>query len=105
MLPYQLKRRVVNETNIIEVVSEYVQLKKKGNSMFGLCPFHNDNNPSMSVSDKVKMYNCFSCGAKGNVINFVSKIENITEDQATLKLAKRLGIEIDEKKNAQTIKE
>lgn len=105
MLPYQLKRRVVNETNIIEVVSEYVQLKKKGNSMFGLCPFHNDNNPSMSVSDKVKMYNCFSCGAKGNVISFVSKIENITEDQATIKLAKRLGIEIDEKKNAQAIKE
>lgn len=105
MLPYQLKRRVVNETNIIEVVSEYVQLKKKGSSMFGLCPFHNDNNPSMSVSDKVKMYNCFSCGAKGNVINFVSKIENITEDQATIKLAKRLGIEIDEKKNAQAIKE
>ncbi len=105
MLPYQLKRRVVNETNIIEVVSEYVQLKKKGNSMFGLCPFHNDNNPSMSVSDKVKMYNCFSCGAKGNVISFVSKIENITEDQATIKLAKRLGIQIDEKKNAQTIKE
>lgn len=105
MLPYQLKRRIVNETNIIEVVSEYVQLKKKGNSMFGLCPFHNDNNPSMSVSDKVKMYNCFSCGAKGNVISFVSKIENITEDQATIKLAKRLGIEIDEKKNAQAIKE
>lgn len=105
MLPYQLKRRVVNETNIIEVVSEYVQLKKKGNSMFGLCPFHNDNNPSMSVSDKVKMYNCFSCGAKGNVISFVSKIENITEDQATIKLAKRIGIEIDEKKNAQAIKE
>lgn len=105
MISYQLKRKVVNETNIIEVVSEYVQLKKKGSSMFGLCPFHNDNNPSMSVSDKVKMYNCFSCGAKGNVINFVSKIENITEDQATIKLAKRIGIEVDEKKNAQALKE
>lgn len=105
MIPYQIKRRIVNETSIIEVVSEYVQLKKKGSSMFGLCPFHSDNNPSMSVNDKVKMYNCFSCGAKGNVISFVSKIENITEDQATIKLAKRLGIVIDEKKNAQAIKE
>lgn len=105
MIPYQIKRRIVNETSIIEVVSEYVQLKKKGSSMFGLCPFHSDNNPSMSVNDKVKMYNCFSCGAKGNVISFVSKIENITEDQATIKLAKRLGIVIDEKKNAQAVKE
>lgn len=105
MISYQIKRRVINETNIIDIVSEYVSLKKKGNSMFGLCPFHNDNNPSMSVSDKVKMYNCFSCGAKGNVISFVSRIENITEDQATIKLAKKLGIEIDERKNAQAIKE
>ena len=56
MIPYQLKRKVVNETNIIEVVSEYVQLKKKGNSMFGLCPFHNDNNPSMSVSPAKKVF-------------------------------------------------
>lgn len=105
MLPYQITRRVINETNITEVVSEYVKLKKKGSSMVGLCPFHNDNRPSMSVSEKVKMFNCFSCGTKGNVITFVSKIENITIDQATIKLAKRLGIEVDEKKSAQAIKE
>ena len=105
MINYQLQRRIVNETNITEVVSEYVTLTKKGNSMFGLCPFHNDNNPSMSVSDKVKMYNCFSCGAKGNVISFVSRIENITLDQAAIKLAKRIGIQIDERKNAQALKE
>ena len=105
MIPYQITRRVINETNITEVVSEYVKLKKKGSSMFGLCPFHNDNNPSMSVSEKVKMFNCFSCGAKGNVVNFVARIENISEDQAVIKLAKRIGIEIDEKKSAQAIKE
>jgi DNA primase catalytic core len=105
MINYQLQRRIVNETNITEVVSEYVTLTKKGNSMFGLCPFHNDNNPSMSVSDKVKMYNCFSCGAKGYVINFVSRIENITLEQAAIKLAKRIGIQVDERKNAQALKE
>lgn len=105
MIPYQITRRVINETNITEIVSEYVKLKKKGSSMFGLCPFHNDNNPSMSVSEKVKMFNCFSCGAKGNVVNFVARIENISEDQAVIKLAKRIGIEIDEKKSAQAVKE
>ena len=105
MIPYQITRRVINETKITEVVSEYVKLKKKGSSMFGLCPFHNDNNPSMSVSDKVKMFNCFSCGAKGNVVNFIARIENISEDQAVIKLAKRIGIEIDEKKSAQALKE
>ena len=95
MVPYNIKKRIIDETNIVEVVGEYVSLQKKGNSYFGLCPFHNDNHPSMSVSNHVKMFNCFSCGAKGNVINFVSRYENITEDEACVKLAARLGIKID----------
>ena len=105
MISYAIKKRIVDETNIVEVVGEYVKLHKKGNSHFGLCPFHNDNNPSMSVSNKVKMFNCFSCGAKGNVINFVSRYENITEDQATIKLAERIGIHIDSSAYKQNEKE
>ncbi len=94
MIPYSIRRRIIDETNIVEVVSEYIPLTKKGNSHFGICPFHDDNHPSMSVSNKVKMFNCFSCTAKGNVIDFVSRYENISIDQATVKLANRLGIVI-----------
>ncbi len=94
MIPYSIRRRIIDETNIVEVVSEYIPLTKKGNSHFGVCPFHDDKNPSMSVSNKVKMFNCFSCTAKGNVIDFVSRYENISIDQATVKLADRLGIVI-----------
>lgn len=88
-------KQVVDDANIVEVVNEYVPLKKKGNSFWGICPFHNDSNPSMSVSNNVRMYNCFSCGAKGNVISFVSRFENITESEACIKLAKKLGIKVD----------
>lgn len=94
MIPYTVRRRIVDELNIVEVVSEYIKLEKKGNNHFGICPFHDDNRPSMSVSNKVKMFNCFSCNTKGDVITFVSKYENITLDQATIKLAKRIGLTI-----------
>ena len=94
MISNNVRKQIVNNTSIVEVVSEYLPLTRKGNSYFGVCPFHDDNNPSMSVSDSVKMFNCFSCNTKGNVITFVSKYENISIDQATIKLAKRLGMEI-----------
>ena len=94
MISNNVRKQIVNNTSIVEVVSEYLPLTRKGNSYFGVCPFHDDNNPSMSVSDSVKMFNCFSCNTKGNVISFVSKYENISIDQATIKLAKRLGMEI-----------
>ena len=81
-------------TDIVDIVNEYVPLKRKGKIFFGLCPFHDDKNPSMSVSDSVKMFNCFSCNTKGDVITFVSKYENISVDQAIIKLASRLGIKV-----------
>ncbi len=96
MIPKSVTNKVIEVTDIVEVVSEYVQLKKKGTSYFGLCPFHDDKNPSMSVSGEKKIFNCFSCGTKGNVIYFVAKYENLTMEQATIKLAKRAGIKIDE---------
>lgn len=96
MIPKSVTKQVIDATDIVEVISEYVSLKKKGTSYFGLCPFHDDKNPSMSVSGEKKIFNCFSCGTKGNVIYFVAKHENITFDQATIKLAKRAGIAINE---------
>lgn len=104
MIPNSITKKVIEQTDIIEVVSEYVQLKKKGTSYFGLCPFHDDKNPSMSVSGEKKIFNCFSCGTKGNVIYFVAKHENLTMDQATIKLAKRAGIKIDEHINVKDAK-
>lgn len=94
MISRAIKQKVIDETNIVEVVNEYVPLIKKGNSYLGLCPFHNDSNPSMSVNNDKKVFNCFSCGAKGTVIRFVARHENISDDEATIKLANRLGITI-----------
>jgi DNA primase len=94
MISYSLKKRIVEETNIVEIVGEVVSLQKKGSSYFGLCPFHNDKHPSMSVNNEVKMFNCFSCNTKGNVIQFYSKFHHVTEDEATISLAKRLGIQV-----------
>lgn len=105
MISRDIKQQIINQTNIVEVVGEVVKLTKKGSSYFGLCPFHNDNNPSMSVNNEKRMFNCFSCNTKGNVIYFMSRFHNITEDQATIALAKRLGIEISEASTKEAIKQ
>ena len=104
MIPSSITKKVIDQTDIVEIISEYVQLKKKGTSYFGLCPFHDDKNPSMSVSGEKKIFNCFSCGTKGNVIYFVAKHENLTMEQATIKLAKRAGIKVDEHINVRDAK-
>ncbi len=105
MISQTVKNQVIDQTNIVEVVGEVVSLTKKGSSYFGLCPFHNDNHPSMSVNNEKKMFNCFSCNTKGNVIYFVSRYHNITMDQATITLAKRLGIEISEAQSKEALRE
>lgn len=105
MISQNIKKQIIDQTNIVEVVGEVVKLTKKGSSYFGLCPFHNDNNPSMSVNNEKKMFNCFSCNTKGNVIYFFSRFNNITEDQATISLAKRLGIEVSEATSKEAIRE
>ena len=105
MISQAVKNQVIDQTNIVEVVGEVVSLTKKGSSYFGLCPFHNDNNPSMSVNNEKKLFNCFSCNTKGNVIYFTSRYYNITSDQATIRLAKRLGIEISEAQSKEALKE
>ena len=61
MISQNIKKQIIDQTNIVEVVGEVVKLTKKGSSYFGLCPFHNDNHPSMSVNNEKKIFNCFSC--------------------------------------------
>lgn len=82
--------RKVND--IVDVISSYIPLSKKGKNYFGVCPFHDDTNPSMSVSSDKQIYKCFSCGASGNVISFVMDYEHVDFREALSILAKRCGI-------------
>jgi len=80
--------------DIVDVISGYVTLQKKGNSYFGLCPFHNEKSPSFSVSPDKQMYYCFGCGAGGNVFTFIMQYENYTFPEAMKFLADRVGMEL-----------
>lgn len=85
---------VRSRNDIVEVVSQYVQLKKKGSSYFGLCPFHNEKSPSFSVSGSKQMFYCFGCGEGGNVFSFMMKYENMSFTEAVTVLAERAGMEV-----------
>lgn len=84
------------KNDIVDVVSGYVRLQKKGNSYFGLCPFHNEKSPSFSVSRQKQMYYCFGCGAGGNVFTFLMEYENFTFQEALKTLADRAGVTLPE---------
>ena len=85
---------VRSRNNIVDVVSEYVRLQKKGSSYFGLCPFHNEKSPSFSVSPGKQMFYCFGCGVGGNVFTFLMEYENASFPEVLEKLADRAGIEL-----------
>lgn len=80
--------------DIVDIISKYVPLEQKGKNYFGVCPFHDDHAPSMSVSKDKQIYKCFSCGASGNVFSFIENIENIEFPEAVAKLAEFAGIEV-----------
>jgi len=82
--------------DIVDVISGYVRLQKKGSSHFGLCPFHNEKSPSFSVSQSKQMYYCFGCGAGGNVFTFVMEYENYSFPEALKLLAERAGVDLPE---------
>ena len=84
-----------SKINIVDLISEYVPLTKKGQYYWGICPFHNDKNPSMSVDEKRQTYTCWSCHNSGNVFNFVEQIENISFKETLKKLGSRVGITIE----------
>ena len=85
---------VRSRNNIVDVVSEYVRLQKKGSSYFGLCPFHNEKSPSFSVSPGKQMFYCFGCGVGGNVFTFLMEYENASFPEVLEKLADRAGIQL-----------
>ena len=97
MIDRQTIDRIMNAVDIVDVVSEFVALKKRGTSYKGLCPFHDDTTPSFSVSPVKGVYKCFSCGEAGNAVNFVMKHEQMTYPEALRWLANKYHIEIRER--------
>lgn len=87
---------ITEKNDIVDIISPYVKLKKKGNSYFGLCPFHSEKSPSFSVSPSKQMYYCFGCGEGGNVITFLMRYENDTFQEAIKSLAEKAGINLPE---------
>ena len=84
--------RIRKSANIVDIISSYVPLTQKGKNYFGVCPFHEDHSPSMSVSEEKQIYKCFSCGAAGNVFTFVSEYENVKFLEAVKIVADKCGI-------------
>ena len=89
--------QIKDRLDIVDVISQYVVLKKNGANYTGLCPFHNDKHPSMSVSPSRGIYKCFSCGAGGDALNFLVKIQNREYKDVILELAEKFGIELPNK--------
>lgn len=96
-MPYysdELIEEVRSRNDVVDVIGGYVRLQKKGNTYFGLCPFHNEKTGSFSVSPHKQMFYCFGCGAGGNVFTFLMKYENFTFTEAMQTLADRAGVEL-----------
>ena len=86
---------IIDRTDMVGLVSEYVTLQKRGKNYFGLCPFHDDQSPSFSVSPSKKIAKCMSCGEGGNPINFLRKIKNVSFEEACFLLAERVGVPLE----------
>ena len=100
-----LIEEVRQKNDIVDVISGYVKLQKKGSSYFGLCPFHNEKSPSFSVNRGKQMYYCFGCGAGGNVFTFIMEYENYSFVEAFKMLAERAGVDIPEVEYSKEAKE
>ena len=95
----ELSEEKINEirrsVDIVDIVSEYIPVTQKGRNYFALCPFHDDHNPSLSISPEKQIYTCFVCGAHGNVFNFLMNYENISFIEALKIVANKVGIHLD----------
>ena len=90
----EILNEIKESNDIVEIISQYVHLKRSGRNYFGLCPFHNEKSPSFSVSPDKQIFHCFGCGVGGNVITFISKIEGIGFKEAVENLAEKANISL-----------
>lgn len=102
MIDQSTVNRIIEQNNIVDVISSYLKLKKQGTNYLTLCPFHDEKTPSFSVSEPKQLFKCFGCGKGGNVATFVSEYEKIPFFEALLKLAKRVNITVQKSNNAYT---
>ena len=96
----ELIEEIREKNDIVEVVSGYVKLQKKGSRYWGLCPFHNEKSPSFSVNGDLQVYHCFGCGAGGNLYTFVMNYENYSFPEAVKMLADRAGVQLPEQEDS-----
>lgn len=93
-IPYDQIINIQRKVNIVDVISGYLPIEQRGKNYFAICPFHDDHNPSMSISPEKQIYTCFVCGASGNVFNFVMNYEKISFVEAVAKVASIAGINL-----------
>ena len=97
----ELIDEIKNRNDIVDVISQYVILKRSGRNFFGLCPFHKEKSPSFAVSPDKQIFHCFGCGVGGNVFHFVSKIENMSFIETVQMLAEKSGVELPTLENSE----
>ncbi|MDA8430094.1 MAG: DNA primase [Geobacteraceae bacterium] len=105
MIPDDKVREVAERLSIVEVVSEYVQLRRAGANYTGLCPFHAEKTPSFNVNPAREIFHCFGCGAGGNAFSFIMRIEGLSFPEAVKLMARRTGVEIEERQLSQAEKQ
>ena len=93
MIDQEELQHLREQVDIVDVISSYIPLTQKGRNFFGVCPFHDDNHPSMSVSREKQIYTCFACGASGNVFKFIMDYEHVSFREAVSKVATIAGVE------------
>ena len=95
-IPKETVDQIIHHADIVEVVGDFVSLKRKGQNMWACCPFHHEKSPSFSVAPAKGLYKCFGCGKAGDVVRFVMDIESVSYPEAIKWLAKKYGVEIKE---------
>lgn len=93
-IPDATIKQILDKADIVAIIGEHIRLEKKGNDYKGICPFHDDSNPSLSVSPNKKVFKCFSCGETGNAITFVQKFKHISFPEAVKYVGEKCGIEV-----------
>src|SRR5919112_5762126 len=95
-IPQETVDQIILQADIVEVVGDFVSLKKKGQNMWACCPFHHEKSPSFSVAPNKGIYKCFGCGKAGNSVQFIMDIEGTSYVEALKYLAKKYSIDIEE---------
>src|SRR3954466_579146 len=96
MIRQETIQQITNRIDIVEIIGEFVKLKKRGVNYIGQCPFHNEKTPSFTVSPTKEIYKCFGCGKSGNTVSFLMEHEKYTYVEALKWLANKYGVEVEE---------